>query len=110
AFAIQSIQKRLPKIIGPALAGFVLDAVAARYTEPEAGRMEAMHWLVIGALALGLGSLLVQMRWMPKRKAAPPGPPAWGIVRSFDRVLKGLLLAEVFTRWCVWLVREFVVL
>jgi MFS family permease len=110
AFAIQSIQKRLPKILGPAIAGFVLDTVAARYAEPEAGRMEAMHWLVVGALVLGLISLLVQMRWMPKRKTSPPGPPAWDIVGGFDPALKRLLLAEVFTRWCDWLVREFVVL
>src|SRR5215472_19158251 len=49
AFALQSIQKRLPRIIGPAVAGFVLDAAAARRGEVE-GHELAMRILVAIAL------------------------------------------------------------
>jgi MFS family permease len=38
------------------------------------------------------------------------GPSSRAIVRGFDPALKRLLIAEVFTRWCDWMNREFVVL
>jgi predicted MFS family arabinose efflux permease len=101
AFAIQSIQKRLPKILGPALAGVTLGAL---------GTVAGMHAVVAAALALALVSLAVQFAWMPHRKPPPPGPPTRKLFREFPPVLRRLLLAEVFTRWCDWLVRDFVVL
>jgi len=110
AFAVQSIQKRLPKIIGPAVAGFVLAAAAAHYGSREIGHVVGMRWLVAVSLALGLVSLGLQMRFMPHHEPPPPGPGALAIVRQFHPTLRRLLLAEVFTRWCDWLVREFVVL
>jgi MFS family permease len=110
AFAIQSIQKRLPKILGPLLAGFVLAACERGLGDPTAGRIVGMRALVMGALVLGLASLAIQLRWMPHHKAPPPGPPATTILRAMHPTLRRLLLAEVFTRWCDWLVREFVVL
>jgi predicted MFS family arabinose efflux permease len=109
AFAIQSIQKRLPKIIGPALAGFVL-AAATRLRGEEAGTVSGMHWLVGLAFAFGLVSLAIQWRWMPHHDIPPPGPSLWQIARTLPPALRTLLLAEIFTRWCDWLVREFVVL
>jgi MFS family permease len=69
-----------------------------------------MRWLVAAALLLGLVSLGVQIRWMPHRPPAPPGPGALAVLRGFDPRVRRLLLAEVFTRWCDWLVRELVVL
>ncbi len=110
AFALQSIQKRLPKIVGPALAGFVLAAAAAHYGGPEIGHVVGLRWLVAASLLLGLASLAIQLRWMPHQKPAPPGPGARAVVAQFPPALRRLLLAEVFTRWCDWLVREFVVL
>ncbi|MGH7308314.1 MAG: hypothetical protein ACREK6_06430 [Candidatus Rokuibacteriota bacterium] len=110
AFALQSIQKRLPKIIGPVIAGFVLTAAIRYYGDPDVGHVMGMRWLVGAALLLGLASLAVQVRFMPHQEATPPGPGARAIVRSFPPTLRRLLLAEVFTRWCDWLVREFVVL
>ncbi len=116
AFAVQSIQKRLPKIIGPALAGFVLDYVTRVEADASQATQLGMRMLVAAALGLGVASLAVQWRWMPRRPAPPPGPPgspgppARDIVRSFPPVLRRLLLAECFTRWCDWLVREFVLL
>jgi MFS family permease len=101
AFAVQSIQKRLPKIFGPVIAGFVLQ---------DLGRVIGMRWLVGASLLLGLGSLTIQICFMPRRPPAPRAPRVPATVRSFHPTLRRLLLAEVFTRWCDWLVREFVVL
>jgi hypothetical protein len=109
AFALQSIQKRVPKIIGPAVAGFVL-AEAVRQHGGDAGYVVGMRWLATIALVLGLGSLAIQVRWMPHSERPPRGIGALAVVRAFDPTLRRLLLAEVFTRWCDWLVREFVVL
>jgi predicted MFS family arabinose efflux permease len=110
AFALQSIQKRLPKILGPLLAGVVLGAAERALASREAGRVVGMRVLVAIALGLALVSLMIQLRWMPRQKAPPPGPPAARILGQFHPTLRRLLLAEVFTRWCDWLVREFVVL
>ncbi len=110
AFALQSIQKRLPKIIGPVIAGYLLSAAQHWKGTEEAGREAGMRVLVGAALVLGLVSLAIQWLWMPHRKAPPPGPPAWQILRRLHPTLQRLLLAEVATRWCDWLVREFVVL
>lgn len=110
AFAVQSIQKRLPKILGPLIAGFVLGYFQKTTADPDRGRILGMHWLVAGAMVLGLGSVALQFLWMPHREAPPPGPAARVIVHNFHPTLRRLLLAEVFTRWCDWLVREFVVL
>ncbi len=110
AFALQSIQKRLPKILGPVIAGFVLAAAIRHYGSRELGHVIGMQWLVAIALVLGLGSLALQLRFMPHQAPAPRGPGALAIVRGFHPTLRRLLIAEIFTRWCDWLVREFVVL
>ena len=110
AFALQSIQKRLPKILGPLVAGFVLAAAVRHYGSAEVGHVVGMQWLVAVALVLGLGSLAIQIRFMPHQAGAPRGPGALTIIRGFHPTLRRLLLAEVFTRWCDWLIREFVVL
>jgi MFS family permease len=110
AFALQSIQKRLPRIIGPAVAGFVLAAAARHHGSADVGYVAGMRWLVGASLLLGLGSLVMQVLWMPRFPAPPRGPRALTVVRAFHPTLRRLLLAEVFTRWCDWLVREFVVL
>lgn len=110
AFALQSIQKRLPKIVGPVVAGLVLAAAIRHYGSHEVGHVIGMRWLVGVALVLGLGSLAIQIRFMPHLEPTPRGPGALVIIRSFHPTLRRLLLAEVFTRWCDWLVREFVVL
>jgi MFS family permease len=109
AFALQSIQKRLPKILGPWIAGIVLDAAIHAEGNREAGEIIGMKTLVAGALVLGLVSLAIQLRWMPRRKDTPvQGPTARQILRNLHPTLRRLLIAEVFTRWCDWLVREFV--
>jgi len=101
AFAIQSIQKRLPKILGPALAGVMIAA---------AGQIAGMRLLVFTSLVLAAASLLAQWLWMPHRPPLAPGPPLWHVLRDLPPRLRRLLTAEIFTRWCDWLVRDFVVL
>jgi len=110
AFALQSIQKRLPRIIGPAVAGIVLAAAARHHGSADIGYVVGMRWLVGVSLLLGLGSLVMQVLWMPRYPAPPRGPDSLAVVRGFHPTLRRLLLAEIFTRWCDWLVREFVVL
>jgi MFS family permease len=111
AFALQSIQKRLPKILGPLIAGFVLQAMKERHGEVE-GVGAGMRWLIGASLVLGMVSLALQFRFMPRGtfRETPSESSAREIVRNMDPVLKRLLIAEVFTRWCDWLNREFVVL
>jgi predicted MFS family arabinose efflux permease len=110
AFAVQSIQKRLPKVIGPFLAGWVLFFAQRATGNSTQGDIAGMRWLVAGALLLGLASLGIQLRWMPHHPVPPPGPSSLQILRQLHPNLRRLLTAEVFTRWCDWLVREFVVL
>lgn len=109
AFAVQSIQKRLPKVVGPALAGLIL-GLAVLWHGQEEGTVRGMRWLVAGALCLGLCSLAIQLRWMPHRKVPPAGPSSLEIFRQLHPTLRRLLIAEIFTRWCDWLFREFVTL
>jgi predicted MFS family arabinose efflux permease len=110
AFALQSIQKRLPKIVGPAIAGVVIAAAIRYHGDADVGHVAGMRWLVGVALLLGLGSLAIQIRFMPHQAPTPPGPGARAIVLGLHPTLRRLLVAEVLTRWCDWLVRELVVL
>ena len=93
AFALQSIQKRLPKILGPLIAGFVLAAAIRHYGDPDVGHVIGMQWLVGLALVLGLGSLAIQIRFMPHQAPVPRGPGALAIIRSFHPTLRRLMLA-----------------
>ncbi|MSQ95672.1 MAG: MFS transporter [Gemmataceae bacterium] len=108
AFAVQSIQKRLPKILGPACAAGVLLYLGQSYGEDQS-RLIGMPILVGTALVLGVASLIVQLRWMPHRKTPTMAGNLWDVLRQFPPNLRRLLLAEILTRWCDWLVRELVV-
>jgi MFS family permease len=109
AFALQSIQKRLPKVFGPLIAGFVLTQ-AQRLRGSEQGTVDGMRWLVSVSLALGLVALGVQWRWMPHHEPPDSTHSAVEILRRMHPTLRHLLLAEVFKRWCDWLIRDFIVL
>lgn len=110
AFAVQSIQKRLPKIVGPVLAGFLLQRASHWEATPEQGRALGMQMLVGAAFLFGIISLLIQFRWMPHRETPTSQATLGAVWRSFPTPLRRLLLAEIFMRWCDWLVRDFVVL
>src|SRR5580765_602995 len=72
AFAVQSIQKRLPKILGPICIGAVTWYFGRDYDE-DATLQRAMPILVAVAFVLGLASVGVQWRFMPHRKAPKSG-------------------------------------
>jgi hypothetical protein len=99
AFAVQSIQKRLPKVIGPAIGGLALGAVG--------------YWLnltlAIACLALSVVLQLTLMKRM-KPKADPASVRLGELLRTMPRTLKQLLAAEIFVRWGDWFARDFAVL
>jgi MFS family permease len=109
AFALQSIQKRLPKVVGPLVAGFVLTQTQ-RLHGSEQGTVDGMRWLVGVSMTLGIASLAIQWRWMPHLEPPVSSHGAVEILRRMHPTLRRLLLAEVFKRWCDWLVRDFIVL
>ena len=102
AFALQSIQKRLPKIVGPLIGGLVLSAVGVTQG------VRALLWV---ALACVLVSIAVQWRMLEKREPAPPATISKREVwRAMPPFLKRLWWSDMIVRWCDWLVRDFVVL
>lgn len=99
AFAVQSIQKRLPKVIGPAIGGLALGAVG--------------YWLnltlAIGCLALSVVLQLALMKRM-KPKADQASVRLRELLRTMPKYLRQLLGAEIFVRWGDWFARDFAVL
>jgi hypothetical protein len=99
AFAMQSIQKRLPKMIGPVIGGIAIGAVG--------------YWLYLTlAIAFLALSVIVQL-FLTKRmrpKADPAAVPFREILRAMPVSLKRLLQAEIFIRWGDWFARDFAVL
>lgn len=99
AFAVQSIQKRVPKMIGPALGGLALGAVG--------------YWLNL-TLAIGLLALAVifQFALLPRMKPKddPDPVPFQQILRNMPPDLKQLLGSEILIRWGDWFARDFAVL
>lgn len=99
AFAVQSIQKRLPKMLGPAIGGLALGAVG--------------YWLNL-SLAIGCLGLAVVLQFaLMKRMTPKPDPdpvPLREIMRTMPKGLKQLLGAEIFIRWGDWFARDFAVL
>jgi predicted MFS family arabinose efflux permease len=99
AFAIQSIQKRLPKVIGPAVGGAVFVAIG--------------YWLNL-TLAFGLVglSVILQLALMKRMRAKkdPEHVPFRTILANMPRELRLLLSAEIFIRWGDWFARDFAVL
>lgn len=98
AFAVQSIQKRVPKVVGPFIGGI---AFAVGY------------WLNL-TLAFGLVGLAVVLqlaltsRMLPKSKGA--NVPLREVLKDMPRELRLLLSAEIFIRWGDWFARDFAVL
>ncbi|MGA2736962.1 MAG: MFS transporter [Bryobacteraceae bacterium] len=99
AFAVQSIQKRLPKVIGPIGGGIVFAAVG--------------YWLNLTlALALVGVAVILQLTLMRRMrpKADPVPVPAAKVLKEMPRNLRLLLSAEIFIRWSDWFARDFAVL
>lgn len=101
AFVLASIQKRLPKIVGP-LAGTL--AVGAF------GVVKGLEGAVAVALGAAVLALVVQA-WLvtPGKPRAPVGG-VFAVLREMNPRLHKFLAAEALTRWGDWLVRDFVVI
>jgi len=99
AFAVQSIQKRLPKVIGPLVGAAVFAAIG--------------YWVNL-TLAFGLVglSVILQMTLMSRMRAKkdPAHVPFRTILKDMPRELRLLLTAEIFIRWGDWFARDFAVL
>ena len=99
AFAVQSIQKRLPKVLGPAVGATTFVAIG--------------YWLNL-SIAFGLVGLAVILqlalmsRMRPKKAGAPV--PLRTILRDMPPELRQLLTAEIFIRWGDWFARSFATL
>ena len=99
AFAVQSIQKRLPKMIGPVLGGLMLGAVG--------------YWLNLAAAFALVGVAVVLQLTLTRRmrpKAEPVHAPIREIMRTMPPELRRLLRAEILIRWGDWFARDFAVL
>lgn len=99
AFAVQSIQKRLPKVIGPAIGGVALGAVG--------------YWLNLTLAMACVGVAVLLQLALTRRMVAKPDPapvPLGQILRTMPADLKRLLGAEIFIRWGDWFARDFAVL
>jgi MFS family permease len=98
AFAMQSIQKRLPKVLGPLIGGFV---------------MAIGYWVNI-TLAFGLVVLacLIQFGLLKRMKPKEEGDriPLREVLKNIPPDLRRLLTAEIILRWGDWFVRDFAVL
>jgi len=99
AFAVQSIQKRLPKVLGPIVGAIALGAVG--------------YWLNL-TLAFALLGLAVVLQLALTRRMRPkergPGVPLRQVLREMPPELRALLRAEIFIRWGDWFARDFAVL
>ena len=98
AFAMQSIQKRLPKVLGPLIGGLVISVG---------------YWVNLSA-AFGLVVLAsaVQMLLLARMKPTQdPEPVPWrSLLAGIPPELRTLLTAEILLRWGDWFVRDFAVL
>lgn len=98
AFAVQSIQKRLPKVLGPLVGGLV---------------MAVGYWVNLTlALALVVVSVALQALLLRRMRPKPdPAPVPWRtLLAEIPPPLKRLLSAEILLRWGDWFVRDFAVL
>lgn len=100
-FVLASIQKRLPKLLGPLLAGFVLAAL---------GWLEGTRILVWTAFAASVASLVLQARLLEPGKPREAVRGLGSLWKTMRPRLKWLFAAEGFTRWGDWLIRDFVVM
>jgi MFS family permease len=103
AFALQAIQKRLPRIVGPLIGGVVLTAL---------GVAAGVKALLAVAVACAVVSVAAQW-WLVHERASKETPVTVskrGVWRAMSPFLKRLWWSDVLVRWCDWMARDFIVL
>ena len=99
AFALQSIQKRVPKLVGPVAGGFAF-ALAG-------------FWLNLGlAFLLVVFASVIQVSLLGRltSRPNPPHAPWRSVLARMPGDLRHLLQAEILIRWGDWFARDFAVL
>ncbi len=99
AFAVQSIQKRVPKIVGPLAGGLAFGLVG--------------YWLNLTLAFAFVGLAVVLQLFLTRRLRPRPVParvPLGHILSAMPAELRQLLTAEIFIRWGDWFARDFAVL
>jgi len=99
AFAVQSIQKRVPKILGPAIGGVLI--------------VTAGYWLNLTIAFAFVGLAVILQLALTRRmrpKTLPSNVPLRDILATMPRDLRRLLTAEILIRWGDWFARDFAVL
>jgi MFS family permease len=99
AFAVQSIQKRVPKMIGPKVGAAILVAFG--------------YWMNLAVAFALVGLAVVIQLALTRQMKAKPDPakvPLREILRTMPPDLRRLLRAEIFIRWGDWFARDFAVL
>lgn len=91
-FSVQSIVKRLPIVIAPALGGWLLQRF---------GIIQGFHVGLVVTIVLALGALWFQQKFYVEKPVEQPPQPS-GILptfRAFDPGLKRLLVSDVLARF-----------
>lgn len=91
-FSVQSIVKRLPIVVAPALGGWLLQRL---------GIIQGFHTGLAITIVLALGALWFQQKFYVDKPAERPPRPS-GILstfRAFDSRLKRLLVSDVLARF-----------
>jgi MFS family permease len=102
-FTIQSVLKRVPILISPAIGGFLIARL---------GLLTGIRIALMATICLALISILAQRRlYLPASDVARHEPLSLMLhFRSLDARLKRLLLSDIFIRTCEGMAGVFVVL
>lgn len=103
AFSLQSIQRRIPRVVGYVVGGLLM---------ARKGDELGMHIALVAFMTCAAIALVVQLRFLKveAKDANQARVPAFRTIRAFPRDLKLLLASDVLVRWCEGLPRELVVL
>jgi len=105
-FAVQSIIRRVPIIIGPPLGGALIAALGVRH---------GVRVGIVVSIVMALGSIFFQRRYYSKsadaqRDATEQKPNPMALVRELHPGLKRLLWADILARLAEGIPKQFIVL
>jgi MFS family permease len=103
---VQSLVRRVPMMIGPLIGGSLLTRL---------GWERGMRYALLGCI--GLSALTAVFQWFMAEPAGaveptahPSGISFFGVVKSFNPVLRELLISDILIRFCERLPYAFVIL